>query len=273
MTPTEFFPIKYVHCNSSNHQIQAGKIIAEMPVSLTINGELWITFMCTPTDLDALAVGFAYNEKMIEGISEVESVQVCDTKENIDLWLSHSVDRPRNWMRTSGCTGGLTSVNNTGIKSTPMTNGYVVSAKDICHLVDSLYKDQKLYRVTGGVHTSCLSDGNEIILSCEDIGRHNTLDKIAGKYLIERIELPHKFILSTGRISSEMLQKAARIGASFVISRTSPSSLSIELAEKLGITLIGYAHRNQFNIYSHPERVIFTQFEKPGVILRRINAF
>jgi FdhD protein len=89
----------------------------------------------------------------------------------------------------------------------------------------------------------------------EDIGRHNSVDKIAGKCLLEDIRMSRKFLLTTGRISSEMLQKSSRIGASIVVSRTSPSSLSIELADRFGITLIGYARRDRFNVYTHPDRI------------------
>jgi FdhD protein len=257
MTKNASLPINYIHSNSKEPKTLHGNVIVETPVSLTINGEMWITFMCTPVDLDALAVGFVYNERLIEHISEVESVFVCASNENVDIWLNHEVKQPQIWRRTSGCTGGQTSIDSSCTPDYIVPNGYVLFSEDIEKLVDSLYKDQLLYKVTGGVHTSCLCDGENVVISCEDIGRHNTLDKIAGRYLLEKIELSKKIILSTGRISSEMLQKSARIGAAFVISRTSPSSLSIELAEKFGITLIGYAHRNQFNVYTHPERVIY----------------
>jgi FdhD protein len=122
-------------------------------------------------------------------------------------------------------------------------------------LISQLFESQALYRTTGGVHTSAVSDGEQIILTADDIGRHNTLDKLAGRLLLDGIQLPRKIILTTGRISSEMLQKANRMGAAVLISRTSPSSLSIELAQRFGVTLIGYARRNRFNIYSHPERI------------------
>jgi len=119
-----------------------------------------------------------------------------------------------------------------------------------------LLKFQDLYKKSGGMHTSALCDGDRIILIVEDIGRHNTLDKLAGKILLEQIKPIECIILTTGRISSEMIQKAGRIGASLVISRTSPTSLSIQMAEKLGVTMIGYARHEYFIIYAHPEKIL-----------------
>jgi FdhD protein len=130
-----------------------------------------------------------------------------------------------------------------------------VPPEAIGHLVESLFQSQALYRETGGVHTSALSDGERIVIVAEDIGRHNTLDKIAGLCLTNRIWPKTKILITTGRISSEMLQKAARLGAPILISRTSPSSLSIEMAERYGITLIGYARRDRFNVYSNSQRI------------------
>jgi FdhD protein len=118
-----------------------------------------------------------------------------------------------------------------------------------------LFESQDLYRETGGVHTSALSDGEKVLLSAEDIGRHNTLDKIAGLCLMDNVWPVTRILITTGRISSEMLQKAARLQAPILISRTSPSSLSIEMAERYGITLIGYARTNRFNVYSGGQRV------------------
>jgi FdhD protein len=137
-----------------------------------------------------------------------------------------------------------------------LKNGLHSSPEVIQVLIHKLFESQDLYRQVGGVHTSALSDGNEILVMAEDIGRHNTLDKIAGRCLIEGIDPSGGLLLSTGRISSEMLQKAARLRIAVVISRTSPTSLSVQLADRLGITLIGYARRGTFNVYTHPERVL-----------------
>ena len=232
--------------------------IVETPVSLTVNGDVWLSFMCTPVNLEALAVGFLFNEGIIESMDEVEDVRVCEHGDNMDVWLNRIVKQPTSWRRTSGCTGGVTAVD---LLAKPNVNfggnRFEVQPEVIGRLVEMLFESQSLYRETGGVHTSALSDGEGIILSAEDIGRHNTLDKIAGMCLMQNVFPDKRILITTGRISSEMLQKAARLNAPILISRTSPSSLSIDMAERYGITLIGYARRHRFNVYSNSQRVGF----------------
>ena len=230
--------------------------IVETPVSLTVNADVWITFMCTPVNLEALAVGFLYNEGIIENMEEVVDVRVCEHGDNVDIWLNRDVVQPTSWRRTSGCTGGVTAVDLLAKPNVSFDSDQLKVRPDaIGELVELLFESQSLYRETGGVHTSALSDGKQILISAEDIGRHNTLDKIAGLCLINHIQPETKILITTGRISSEMLQKAARMNAPILISRTSPSSLSIEMAERYGITLIGYARRHRFNVYSNAQRV------------------
>jgi len=235
-------------------------VIVETPVSLTVNGRLWITLMCTPTDLEALAVGFLFNEGIVKNREEVDLAQVCPQGDNVDVWINHPVEQPTQWRRTSGCAGGATAVILDG-QHPELRNGFVLEPRAINRLVEMLTAAQELYREVGGVHTSVLSDGERAVVSAEDVGRHNSLDKIAGRCLLDSIDLPRRILITTGRISSEMIQKAARIGASIVISRTSATSLSVSLAEKWGITLIGYARRDQFIVYTHPERILQTSGE------------
>ena len=230
--------------------------IVETPVSLTVNGLVWLTFMCTPVQLEAMAVGFLYNEGIIESMQEVEDVRVCEHGDNVDVWLNRSVEQPQSWRRTSGCTGGVTAVDALARLDVSFDGDQPkVPAEAVGKLVEMLLGSQELYRATGGVHTSVLADGEKIVFVGEDIGRHNTLDKIAGLCLMKNVWPETRILLTTGRISSEMLQKAARLKTPILISRTSPSSLSIQMAERYGITLIGYARRDRFNVYSNPQRV------------------
>ncbi len=249
-------PVRFQQIDFGRNVFHEGYTIVETPVSLTVNGQVWVSFMCTPILLEAMAVGFLFNEGVIDSLDEVADVRVCQHGDNVDIWLTHSAQPPARWTRTSGCSGGLTAVEMiTRPRQIQAAKDFTVSAETICDLVEMLFDAQSLYRETGGVHSSALSDGERILLAAEDIGRHNTLDKIAGLCLMENLWPAQRILITTGRISSEMLQKAARLGAGIVISRTSPSSLSIQLADRWGITLIGYARRTRFNLYTHPERI------------------
>jgi FdhD protein len=254
MTPSR--TIRYIQYLNDGTDLVEGETIVEAPVSLTVNGENWLTFMCTTLQLEELAIGFLFNEGVISNKGELADVRVCEHEDNIDIWLNHSVEKPAKWRRTSGCSGGVTAVEliSDGLTALPPTTA-ILTPLQIKALIVRLFESQELYRETGGVHTSILSDGENIIVKAEDIGRHNTLDKIAGALLRLEPVLPHKILITTGRISSEMLQKAARLQVEILISRTSPSSLSIQLAERMGVTLIGYARRNRFNVYAHAERI------------------
>jgi FdhD protein len=248
--------IQYERYEFKKWEHHDAETIVEMPVSLTVNGAVWLSFMCTPVDLEAMAVGFLYNEGVIEGMDDVADVRVCEHGDNVDVWLNYNAEQPTSWRRTSGCTGGVTAVDLLARPDVSFEEDkFNVGPEAIGRLVEMLFESQALYRETGGVHTSALSDGETIVFSAEDIGRHNTLDKIAGLCLMNDIWPATRILITTGRISSEMLQKAARLQAPILISRTSPSSLSIEMAKRYGITLIGYARRHRFNVYSNGQRV------------------
>ncbi len=247
-------------------QKDLGRTPTEIPVLLTVNGNPWVEFMCTPEHLDALAVGFLFNEGLIDCAKDIAQSRVCPKGDNVDVWTSHPIEKPSHWRMTSGCAGGITSVGmEAGLpeKELPAPpRGFLCQFEELTlnpsminGLILDLYRVQELHRQSGGVHASALSDGRHLFLSCEDIGRHNTLDKLAGRVLLENIVEPRRIILTTGRISSEMLQKSASLGVSVVISFTSPTSLAVQLADQWGMTLIGYAQNKHFKIYSHPERI------------------
>ncbi len=258
---TDLNIVKYQQFRSGKSKMVEGGLIVESPVMLFVNGELWLTFMCTPNSLEALAVGFLYNEGVIDSLDQVADIHICDRGDIVDIWLGHNVEKPKDWKRTSGCTGGYTAIDLLSIHP-EFNNGMSLESRYVRNLVGRLFESQSLYNKAGGVHTSVLTDGDLVTVTAEDVGRHNSLDKIAGKCLLENITVSKKIILTTGRISSDMLQKSARIGAPIVISRTSPTSMSVDLAEKWGITLIGYARRDRFNLYTHPGRIIVSDLKE-----------
>jgi FdhD protein len=247
--------VKTAQWNSGSWEDVTGSVIVEAPVSLTVNGEIWTTFLCTPIHLDSLALGFLYNENFIQGSADVVDTRVCPTGENIDVWTSHAIERPTTWRRSTDCAGGISAQN----QASPQPKAELCEARlradQIGPLIERFLDTQGLYRQGGGVHASALSDGQEILIFAEDVGQPNTLDKISGMCLLQKVFPAQRVILTTGRVTSEMVQKAARLQASFVITRGSPSSLSVEIAETLGITLIGRAHLDRYTIYAHPERI------------------
>ncbi len=247
-------PVRYIKFSSDgSFEEKDAAVVNEVPVTLTVNGEAWLTFSCTPNQLEELAAGFLFNERVIESFEEIASLHVCRDSSNIDVWLEHKVTRPAHWTRTSGCGGGFTGVR-PSIETVPSSR--LFSPAMILENMQQLLRKQDLYHETGGLHCSALSNGENICLVAEDIGRHNTLDKLAGQLLIHKMVLPDRVILTTGRVSSEMLQKSMRLKASVLVSRTSPTSLALIQAKQAGITLIGYARGNQFIIYTHPVRLL-----------------
>ena len=250
--------IEYTRFSGTSAEPENGFVITETPLNLSVNGDSWITFMCTPLELEELALGFLYNEGVISSIDDVASCRICESGDIVDVWLNKQVQKPEEWRRTSGCTGGVTSIVQSGFNGEEiiqMDEQFHISTEDVYEIVKDLYKGQNLYGKAGGVHSSILSDMDQMKVISEDIGRHNTLDKLAGKLLLSDVKSKAILIATTGRISSEMIQKSHRMGASILISRTSPSSLSISLAREMGITLVGYARRNEFKVYSCVNRI------------------
>jgi FdhD protein len=235
-------------------------VIAETAVSLNVNGLPWFAFLCSPLDLESLAVGFLFNEGVVSAPGEVVSVSVCARKENVDVCLDRAVPPPSSWQRTSGCGGGVTTTGTAGEEGPgpahPSGSSGPFTPTEIGALAEELLARQELYGASGGVHMSALSDGERFVAAAEDIGRHNTLDKVAGRCLLDRVTGPRRAIVTTGRVSSEMIQKARRIGVPLVVSRTSPTARSVDLAERWGMTLVGYARKDRFVAYAHAERIV-----------------
>lgn len=247
-------PVSIISYSPQGWKEQQLSVITETTVGLTVNAEFWLSFSCTPVDLEALAAGFLFTEGIIESKEEISSLNRCANNSNIDVWINRKVERPAHWNQTSGCAGGKTQRTGDTLPKRVYAQS-IFSPEVLFTLLNQLYHSQLIYQETRGVHCSALSDGTDLKYIAEDIGRHNTLDKLAGQLLLNPQPIEPHIILTTGRVSSEMLLKSARMKAEVVVSRTSPTSLSVNLANRLGITLVGYATHSQLLIYSHPDRL------------------
>jgi FdhD protein len=226
---------------------------SEMQLTIYVNRQELVTVQCTPTKLNCLVMGFLYAEGIVSGMGDVLSMRVCEDDSLADVMLSNPEYELPTLKRTltSGCGGGATFKT----EGQRVDSGLVVTPGEVLLLMKQLIGQMELYRLSGGVHASALSDTNNLLVVAEDIGRHNTFYKIQGECLLRGIATRDRLLLSTGRVSSEMLLKAAGMQVPIVVSRTSPTGRGILLARDLGIALVGYARGNRLMVYSHPERL------------------
>ncbi|MDQ4077491.1 MAG: formate dehydrogenase accessory sulfurtransferase FdhD [Chloroflexota bacterium] len=231
-------------------------IMRETPWPIFVNGQEWLTMMATPIQLELLAVGFFFNEGIICSLDEVLSVRICEDPEAIiDVRLLGERTLPQKRTLTSGCGGGITFAELAAERDPlPVVQCWQPSAiyEGMSNLLATVADE---YRAVGGFHSSALArpDGS-IAFVANDVGRHNTIDKLAGAVLIHELDLHDKFLLTTGRISSEMITKAAALRIPLVVSRNSPTATTVRLARAWNITVVGYCRGRRMHVYSAPER-------------------
>lgn len=208
------------------------------------------TLMCTPEDLKYLVAGFLRSEGLIQRLDDIAFMRVCDEERVAEVRLMRPRELPRRRVLTSGCGGGLTFDEGSAIA--PVTADLRVSPASLLSCVKTLLQtgaDQK------GTHLSALSDGEGLLVVGKDVGRHNTLDKIWGECLFKGISTEGMMLVTTGRLSSEMMAKAAKMNAPVVASINSPTSRTVRLGESLGITVVGYARGSHLTAYTHAHRL------------------
>jgi FdhD protein len=224
----------------------------EMALTISVNRQELVTILCTPTKLNCLVLGFLYAEGIISGIGDVANMQVCEEESLADVTLSDAeYELPTKRTLTPGCGGGATFK----IQGQKVDSDLVATPEEVLSLMKQLQEQMVLYRLSGGVHASALADTKNLLVVAEDIGRHNTLDKIQGECLLRGLRTRDRLLLSTGRISSEMLLKAAKMKVPVVVSRHSTTGAAVPLALDLGITLVGHARGSRLSVYSHPQRL------------------
>lgn len=232
-----------------------GGIIQESRVSIYVNGQELATLMCSPMDQEALALGFLFNEGVIQSLDDVGLVQANVARTVVDILLNHATfDPPPRKILTSGCGGGITLQNLTETHP-PLESPFTTSIATILERMRDLHAAAQLYHLVRGVHAAVLANSERLLVSAEDVGRHNAVDKIAGKALLAGIDTHDCIVLTSGRISSEMLGKVRNMGVPVVASRTSPTSITVRLAEAWNICVIGYVRQGSVRVYSHPERL------------------
>jgi FdhD protein len=227
----------------------------ERAITLIIDGTELATIACSPTRVIALALGFLRLEDIIRTVDDVALMEVCDDETVVKVRLAptaRAVPHDRKRILTSGCGRGVTF----SLDVVPVDGGMPVRPEQVMEWMEELLEAARGYRDHGGTHAAGLFGPAGLEILVEDIGRHNTVDRIAGEALLQDRPTVGKAILTSGRISSEMLVKCSRLGAGLAASRTSPTELAVSLAQEAGIALVGYVRRGQLQVFHDPGRLV-----------------
>ena len=231
----------------------------ESSIDIYLCGTKLVTLQASPNQLAELAIGFLFSEGLLETFSEYETASVDAKTEEVRI---EAKDRSKvlfrlldkgEVIRTSGCSRGMSFGGYDTIGK--VQSDLSVSAGKIKSMTKKMLKAADLHNTCGGVHCSALIKGSKVISLSEDIGRHNTIDKIVGQCFLTGVDMSGGFLLTTGRISSEMVAKCARSRIPVIVSMTSPTDLAIQIADKLGVTIVGYVRGTRMTVYTHAERI------------------
>lgn len=236
-------------------------VVQETPLTLFLNHAELVTMVCSPGAYQELGVGFLVSEGLVQQPADIVGMSLREEVGVLQIETSCPIPQTGTFLRRhiASCCGksraGLYFINDAR-QLKPIESDTRYSAQHLLQIINLLEERSSTFRLTGGVHSAALADQNGIICMYEDIGRHNAVDKVLGYAFLNEINTEDKCLLLSGRVASEILIKAARAHIPVVLSRTAPTGLTIDLAEELNITVVGFARGDRFGVYSHPERVI-----------------
>lgn len=235
-------------------------VVKESPVTVFLNDVELVTLLCTPRDVEYLAVGFLYSEGIVKSKKDIKRLY-GDRKERA-VWVETAGKTkledtvPGKRFITTGCGKGLSFIDSSEFKGKlKKRSGRKIPSSLVGSLMKEFQKRSEVYRATGGVHSAGLANARGIVAFNEDIGRHNAIDKVLGESVLKGVKTNDLILMTSGRVSSDILVKAARARIPVIVSRSAPTDLSVKLARDLGITLVGFARGSRMNVYSHTWRI------------------
>lgn len=246
-----FRKMSCIKVDGNEYRTELHEVVEEVPVALFVNGRHAMTAMMSPVQLEEFVTGFLFTEQIIKGIEEIESIRIEKNRISVITRNLFKVLGPKKTI-LSGC-GGSVSFIDAGKLPTIQSDLIITPQKIEESIKTALASD--LHRITGGIHVVALLDSDSVLSVSEDIGRHNAVDRVIGYGLRAGIDFSRTFVVSSGRISSEMVRKCLIANIPVIISRSATTTLSVEIAEKTGLTIVGFARAGKMNIYTHPERI------------------
>lgn len=240
-------------------RLQKG-LIQEVPLTLFLNGRELVTLLCCGHHRVELALGFLHSEGLLSAMEEVESLEEKGGAVHVRLRREDIPDERPLIKRTLGSGCGRPALHYEPLDAMdiePVEDGitFRIRADGLIRRMSEMVRSAPLYRQTRGTHCAALATERCLLLMREDIGRHNAVDMIVGHLLREGIPAGDKILLTTGRASSEIVMKAARVGFPVLVSRSAPTDLGVEVACQVGMTLVGSVRGGKLEIYTYPERV------------------
>ncbi len=240
-----------IKVDGETHENVLHEVVEEVPIALFVNGRHAMTAMMSPVQLEDFVTGYLFTEQIVKGVNEIESIRIETNRISVITKNLFKVLGPKKTI-LSGCGGSTSYID--AEKLPKIRSDFRLSIEKINTSVrDVLSSD--LHRTTGGIHVVALLDSDKVISVSEDIGRHNAIDRVIGHGLRTGIDFSKTFIVSSGRISSEMVRKCLIANIPVIISRSATTTLSVEIAEKTGLTIIGFVRSGKMNIYSRPQRI------------------
>jgi len=234
-------------------------VIVEHRHRIHVNGEPYADLICIAQDLEALTVGHLMNEGTIRRREDLLSLTLDE--EGAKVTLAATASAAETGIRTVGT--GLGAPRSAAFRALekaapePLDNSLTFRLSDIAPLVESFQESSELFTATGGVHSCALCDSEgKLLYFMEDLGRHNAFDKVIGAALLDGISPSRCFLMTSGRVPSDMLIKAVNARLPLVVSRSAPTDVAIRMAEQYGVTLCGFARGDRMNLYAHPERLL-----------------
>ncbi len=235
-------------------------VAREFPLTIILNDQELVTLLCSPTDLRYLAVGFLSSEGLLESKDEIKKILVDNERGVVRLETTgdkgFTQDVLFKRVISSGCGRGASFYSAADVVSQKVEYQMEMSADEVSALVKQFQHGSQLYLATGCVHSAALCDTKNILVFSEDIGRHNAIDKIFGKCLLDDISTEDRVIITSGRISSEVLLKVAKRNIPIIISKSAPTDLGVKLANDLGVTLLGFVRGKRINAYTNDWRIV-----------------
>jgi len=236
-------------------------VVREFSLTIILNNQELVTLLCSPTSLKYLAVGFLLSQGLIKGKGDLKKIITDDQRGVVQVEAEEDsglVSQPsfKQLVTSGGGRGAPYRHAPGGYGQAKVKSDIEISPHEAFSLMDGFVKYSEVFKATGGVHSAALCDTKDILVFSEDIGRHNAIDKIFGECLLKDIPTAGHLIITSGRVSSEILLKTARGNIPLLISKSAPTNLGVRLANDLGITLIGFARGKRMNVYTHGWRVI-----------------